>query len=264
MRRLVLALLLLALPLFTRSGAAAPDNTPSGKAALFGLYAEGDYAAAIKAGEAAHDAYGYALAARAALAEAALRDDPCFDCLLRAEGFARQAIAADPHFADGQVWLAAALGYEIRIKGIVWGRVHDYPAEAKAALDAGVADDPANPFGVSALGGWHVEIVKAAGPFVARHVFGASLGEAISLFDRAVKLAPGNVAVRYQIALSLAGLDREAWRGRIAAELDAAMHAKAATAYERAMQDRAAELKALLPANRAEFDAKVHKLQGYP
>jgi hypothetical protein len=42
------------------------------------------------------------------------------------------------------------------------------------------------------------------------------------------------------------------------------MKAKAATAYERAMQDRAAELKALLPANRAEFDAKVHRLQGYP
>jgi tetratricopeptide (TPR) repeat protein len=262
MKYLALAVLLLTLPLLNQKGAAEPANTTSD--GIYALYARGDYAAAIKAGEAAHDAHGYAMAARAALADAALRPSPCMECLQQGERLARAAVAADPQLADGQIWLAVALGYQTRIKGIVWSRLHDLPAQSKAALDAAVADDPANPYAVSALGGWHVEIVKAAGPFMARHIFDASLPEAISLFDRAVKVAPGNVAVRYQIALSLAGLDRDAWRSRIASELDAAMRDTAATAYEKAMQERAAELKALLTGNRASFDEKVRKFQGYP
>jgi hypothetical protein len=262
MKPLPITLLLVALPFLTQGGAAAPAGAASDS--LYALYARGDYAGTIKAGEAAHDAHGYAMAARAALADAALRPLPCLECLQQGERLARAAVAADPKLADGQIWLAVALGYQTRIKGIVWSRLHDMPAQSKAALDAAVADDPADPYAVSALGGWHVEIVKAAGPFMARHVFDASLTEAIALFDRAVKLAPGNVAVRYQIALSLAGLDRDTWRPRIATELDAAMRAAAATSYEKAMQERAAELKALLSGNRASFDEKVRKFQGYP
>ena len=36
--------------------------------------------------------------------------------------------------------------------------------------------------------------------------------EALALFDRAVKLAPDNVAVHYQIGLSLAGFDSEKYQ----------------------------------------------------
>ncbi len=36
--------------------------------------------------------------------------------------------------------------------------------------------------------------------------------EALALFDRAIKLAPGNVAVRYRIALSFLGFDGEKYR----------------------------------------------------
>jgi hypothetical protein len=86
----------------------------------------------------------------------------------------------------------------------------------------------------------------------------------MTLFDRAVRQAPGNVAVRYQIALSLAGFDPDAYRGRIATELDAALKAAPATAYEKAMQGRAGELRTLLGGSRPAFDAKVRAFQGYP
>lgn len=252
-KRIALALLL------TLARPALADD-----AALFALYARGDYSAAMKAGEAAHSAYGSALAARAAMADAVLRERPCLECLQQAEALARAAVAADPKLADGQVWLAVALGYQARIQGMVRARLRDLPGQSKAALDASVASAPDNPFAVSALGGWHIEVVKGGGPFLARTLYGATLTEAMTLFDRAVKLAPGNVAVRYQIALALAGFDPDSWRARIAAELDAAIKGMPATAYERVMQARASELKALQSRSRPIFDAKVRQFQGYP
>lgn len=233
-------------------------------AALFALYAKGDYAAAMREGEAAHTAYGSALAARAAMADAVLRDKPCMACLQKAEAYARAAVAADPKLADGQTWLAVSLGYQARILGMMRARLRDLPEQAKAALDAAVAADPADPYAVSALGGWHVEVVKGGGSFLARTLYGATLSEGMALFDRAVKLAPGNVAVRYLIAQTLAGYDPDAYRGRIASELDAAIRGHANTAYERVQQARAGELKALLNGSRPAFDAKVRQFQGYP
>ena len=256
MKKLI-AVLLLLLPAGLAVAPARADDAAA-------LYAKGDYAQAMQAGEASHTATGYALAARAAMADAVLRDAPCLECLSHAEALARQAVAADPKLADGQIWLAVALGYQARLQGIVRARLRDLPEQSKAALDAAIADDPANPQGASVLGGWHVEVVKGAGPFLARTLYGASMSAALALFDRADRLGPGNVGVRYQIALSLAGQDPDLYRERIAAELDAALRGTAATAYEKALQARAAELKTLLPGSRAAFDAKVRKFQGYP
>ena len=77
---------------------------------IFATYVRGDYEQAARLGEAAHTAPGLAIAARAVLADEVLRDTPCLSCLERAESLARQAVAADPHFAYGQVWLAVSLG----------------------------------------------------------------------------------------------------------------------------------------------------------
>jgi len=256
-RRAWLAALLLTVAL----PAAAATPVPP---ALYDLYARGRYDEAIRAGEAAKNAPGYALAARAALGDAALRDAPCLECLKRAEALARAAIAADPKLADGQTWLAAALGYQARILGLVRARLANLPGEAKAALDAAAAAEPDNAYAVAALGGWNIEVVKAGGSFLARRLYGATLEQGLAQFDRAVKLAPGNVAVRYQVALALAGLDPAAHRARITAELDAALQATPATSYERAMQGRAAQLKAALNGDRAALAALVRKYQGYP
>lgn len=234
------------------------------RAALFESYAAGRYEEAARAGAAARTAYGYALAARAVLADAVLRETPCLECIQRAERLARQAVAADPKLADGQIWFAVSLGYQARIKGVLWARWQGFPDQAKAALQAAVAAEPDNPYAVSAFGGWQVEVVKAGGPFLARQLFGATLDEAMALFDRAVRLAPGNVAVRYQIALSLAGLDPVTHRARVIAELDAALRAVPNTAYERRLFSRAGELSTAMTGDRVRLDALVRKFQGYP
>lgn len=232
---------------------------------IFAIYARGDYEQAAKVGEAAHTAPGYAIAARAVLAEGVLRDKPCLECLERAERLARQAVAIDPRHAFGQIWLAVSLGYQSRITGVVKARLRDAPGQSKLALDAAIAADPGNPYAVSALGGWHIEIVRGGGAYLARLLYGAREDQALALFDRSIKLAPGNVAVRYQIALSLLGFDADKYRARILSELRAGVAGEAATAYEKEIQGRANELLGLV--NRGAQDvlaARVRKYQGYP
>jgi hypothetical protein len=232
---------------------------------IFALYAKGQYEQAAEVGEASRSAVGLAIAARAVLADEVLRDTPCLSCLERAEKLARAAVAADPRQAFGHVWLAVALGYQARIIGMVKARYRDYPAQSKASLDAAVAEDPKNAYAVSALGGWHIEIVRGGGAMLGRLLYGATETDALSLFDRAVRLAPGNVAVRYQVGLSLAGFDAVKYRARIVTELKAAMSATAETAYERKIQGRAQELLGLMtPGAQDDFVSLVRKYQGFP
>src|SRR6185312_13064409 len=68
---------------------------------LFALYARGQYDEAMREGAASGTAAGLAIAARAAMADATMRREPCLDCLKRGEDFARRAIAADRTMADG-------------------------------------------------------------------------------------------------------------------------------------------------------------------
>ncbi|HXS05633.1 MAG TPA: hypothetical protein VN723_02495 [Rhizomicrobium sp.] len=240
-------------------------GAPLDNNALFALYAQGHYEDAMREGAAANNAPSLAVAARAALADAMMRPEPCLSCLKRGENFARRAIAADWNAADAHVWLAASLGYEARIIGLVRARLDDDPAQAKEHLEAALKIQPDNPYGLAALGGWHVEVVKTGGDFLAGRVYGASRERALTLFDRAVRVAPRNVAVRYQIALSLAGLEPSFYRGRIEGELDAAIHAAPETTYEKFVQGRANELLMLLKrGDHDAFDARLRMFQGYP
>jgi hypothetical protein len=252
-------LAVLLVPLVPLPAQAATDEE------VFAVYARGDYEQAARLGEAAGTAPALATAARAVLADDVLREQPCLACLERAESLARRAIAANPHYALGQVWLAVALGYQSRIIGSVKARMKNMPAQSRTALDLAVTDDPANAFAVSALGGWHIEVVRGGGATLARLFYGAKESEAINLFDRAARLAPGNVAIRYQIALSLAGFDAAKYQARISTELKAAISDTPATAYEKRIQTRAVELLGL--ANQASHDAfaaRVRKYQGFP
>ena len=80
-----------------------------------------------------------------------------------------------------------------------------------------------------------------------------------------MRQAPDNVAVHYQIGLSLAGFNTGKYRSRITAEFKAALAAAPETAYEKKMQGRAAELLGLLNQGAGDaFDARVRKYQGFP
>lgn len=231
----------------------------------YDLYVAGRFDDAMKAGAAANNALGLVTAARAALADAQTRTDPCLDCLKRAEDYARQAIALDNSVADAHVFLAVAMGYEARIVGPVWARAHNYPGKAKDELDAALALAPKDAWALGALGGWNIEIVRTGGARLASWFYGATDDAGLAAFAAAFRLAPDNLSLRYQYALSLSGYDLDRFRKQVDDALARVAKLKPVTAYEITAQRRAAELAALLKkGDRAGFDARVQRYQGYP
>jgi tetratricopeptide (TPR) repeat protein len=228
-------------------------------------YRMGDYQGAIRIGEAANNGSGLAVAARAAFAETNLRDMPCLSCLQRVESLAKRSIMLDMTHPDAFVYLAAALGYESRIIGYVRATLEHYPEMAKQAIDHALTDDPNDAFGLAALGGWHFEIVRNGGSFIARTVYGARTDLGEDAFRRAITADPGNLVVRLQDVLAMAAYDLKRYRNQIADQLAAIAMTEPRSAYEAAMKRRAARLQDLLTSDRnADFLALIKKYQGYP
>jgi hypothetical protein len=234
-------------------------------AMAFERYQRGDYQGAIRIGEAANNGPGLAVAARAAFAEANLRDMPCLSCLQQVEALARRSIMLDMSHPEAFVYLAAALGYESRIIGYVRATVDHYPELAKEAIDHALADDPDDSWSLAALGGWHLEIVRNGGSFLARTLYGARADLGEDAFRRAFAADPGNLVIRLQYVLSTAAYDLNHYREEIAGQLAAIATTQPRTAYEVAMKQRAARLQDVLKSGRdADFLALIKKFQGYP
>ena len=229
------------------------------------LYVAGKFQQAIAAGVAENKAAGFAIAARAELAEEMLRAQPCLDCLKRAENYARQAIAADGKNTDGHIYLAATRGYEARIVGVVTAKMDGYAEEARRHLDTALATDPDNAWALAALGGWNIEIVRNGGAMLGKIMYGASVDAGLADFAKAFKVQPGNLALRYQYALTLSGYDLDAYRPRIEDALKRASSGDAGSAYDKAIKARAASLLNLLEKNDiALYATTVRQYQGYP
>jgi len=218
-------------------GAPAPSPTSA-----LTLYAEGEYVEAISAGEAEGGSGGFTVAARAALADAELRDAPCLECLLRAEEFARRAIAADGENAQAYMLLVTALGRRARIIGFIRARREAIASQTDDAIEAALNLDPALSFALALRGAWHIEIVNLAGRFLARALYGASFEEGKSFYRIAIEMDPGNLVIRYQYALSLDGYDFERERTEIESALEASLSGDPGNAYEEAIRGRAKTL----------------------
>jgi len=251
------ALCALALAAMTAGPAAAqtPDD----------LYNAGKYEEAIAAGTAANTPQGLEAATHAAFVEAVLKDKPCLECLQRAEALARRAIASDPARPDPHVYLAGILGYEGRIIGMVSAKLKGYPEEAKSEIDTALSHDPDDARALAARGGWNLAIVSAGGATMADWIYGAGVDQGMADFAKALKLSPGDVSLRFQYALSLSSLDRDAYHEDILAALQHTQGDNPRSAYDKIAQKRALVLLALLKANKTdEYDATVRKFEGYP
>ncbi|HEY2034849.1 MAG TPA: hypothetical protein VGH02_14290 [Rhizomicrobium sp.] len=210
------------------------------------LYEQGKYDAAVAAGRAQNDAPGFATAARSELAMEAMGDTRCLDCILHAQDDARKAIAANPKYSDGHVFLAVALGREGRLLSAFTVLQKGYPSKAKAELDAAIAANPSNARAWAALGGWNIELVRKGGATMARVMYGASLENGIAAFDKAFALARDNIGVCYQYALTFSSFDVDSYRAKIEDALVQSQDDKPMGVYEVFAQARAKELLAAL------------------
>ena len=237
----------------------------AGASTAIELYEQGKYEQSIAAGLREYSSAGYAVAARAELASEMMREEPCLECLDRAEGYARRAIADDPKQAEGHIYLAVTLGYETRIIGLIEARIRRYAEQARAELDTAIVDDPRNAWAWAALGGWNLEIVHSGGKTLAQWLYGANLQDGLADFQKSFALDPNNLVLRCQYAITLASYDRVRFRAEIATSLESALAIHPQTAYEIFAQSRArALLAAFNSADTTAFENLVRRDQGYP
>ena len=233
--------------------------------AAVAMFAKGDYLAAAKAAADAGGASNLALAARATLADASLRDSPCMECLQNAEMLARRTIAADANNMEGHIHLAVALGYQARIIGPIRARFARYPEQAKEEIETALRLAPNSHWSLSAAGGFNIEVVRSGGRILGSLLYGASFENGVSYFKRAIAADPENPLIKLQYALALTSYSFDARRAEITAVLDASTRAKPGNVYEQAMSDRAGRLLALLNQNkRDEFLVLARRYQGFP
>lgn len=227
------------------------------------LYSEGEYTAAISAGEAEGGANGFTTAARAALADAELREQTCLECLLNAERLAQAAIAADAENVDAHILFATALGRRARIIGFFASQREAIASRTDDAIAVALRLDPASSFALAVRGAWHIEIVSQAGRFLARILYRADIDEGKDFYRQAIERDPENPVIRYQYALSLDGYDFEQERAEIEVALEAAIAGVARNAYEEAIKIRAETLLDLLRSGmEAAFEERMKQFRG--
>ncbi len=243
---------------------AAPPAWAAESSAL-ALFEQGQYAKAIDTAAAEGGGVGLALAARATLAEASLRDAACFECLKRAEGFARQAIAADPNNLEGQLQLAVALGYQARIIGPLRARFQRFPEQARNAIETALRLEPNNPWALATARGFQIEVVRSGGRLLGNLFYSASFDDGVAYYQRAIGADPDNAVIKIQYALALTSYAFEARRVEIVAVLDSVTRGPAPDAYGKAMKVRAAQLLDLLNHDkREEYLTLAWRYLGFP
>jgi tetratricopeptide (TPR) repeat protein len=233
--------------------------------AALAMFEKGDYLAAAKAGATEGTASSLALAARATLADATLRDTPCMECLQNAEALARRAIAVDPNNMEGHIHLAVSLGYQARIIGPIRARFARFPEQAKEEIETALRLAPNSHWALSAAGGFNIEVVRAGGRFLGNLIYGATFENGVSYFHKAIASDPENPLIKLQYALALTGYAFDARRAEIVAVLDSSVRSKPGNVYEEAMRQRANRLLALLNENKVgEYLVLARRYQGFP
>ena len=199
------------------------------------LYAQGAFLRAAEEAAQIGTSDGLALAARAMLAYAAYEapeaEKPAR--LDAAEGFAREALKRDPQNVEAMLHLVIALGYRARLDGAIAAHFRHRGSEAAKLLKRALARAPDSGWVHAALGGWHAETVAAGGPLFARTLYGASLGQAIANFERALQLLPADPVIRIEFAKALLRTRPKKYAGRAQALLEEAQKLTPRDAFER-------------------------------
>ena len=206
-------------------------------------YAEGRFADAVRIGAALGTSEGYALAAGSLAIQGyyfAL-DDEAEALLEEATALAQKAIRADPSNTDAYLRLVQAMGRHAQAIGSFEAINRGYAGKIREAAEKALELDPESAPAHAALGTWHVEVVAAAGSFIARITHGARESDAIAHFEAALKHAPDMKFVNLECALGLLILDEDEYRARARELLARAVELPAKDAYDRLLHKRAVE-----------------------
>ena len=195
-------------------------------------YAEGRFVQAADIGGALGTSDGYALAAKsmAVYAHYEASDEEFSEAIERAIRMGEEAIAADPNNPDAHYQSAHAVGRYAQRVGAFTALREGLAGKIRDLLEATLALDPDYVHAMLALGGWHADI--AAEGFVARTMYGGSEEEAVTLFERALELAPESRVVLHAYGIRLQRLDKERGTERAREMLERALALPLGDAYD--------------------------------
>lgn len=198
------------------------------------LYRQGAFREAADLTRRIDDARSLAFAARATLAYAAYVAPPGEDiaALEHGEQLARAALARDPDNIEALLHLAIALGYQSRVKGYIKSHFAGRAKEAGKVIDRALDIDPRHAWSQAAKGSWHAELVAVGSALVVRALYRASAKKAISYYQRAMELLPGNPTIRIEFAKALLRMRKKKYRARAREQLTKAMTLEAGDAFE--------------------------------
>ena len=213
-------------------------------------FERGEWQDAIRTGELLNSADGLALAARAALADAAykLDEDVRLAAIVRALDLASRALAQEPAHPEALLQSAAAYGFRALVT-----RSSDDARRARGLIDRALMIAPANPYILAGLGSWHAQTVLEAGGFMGRLMFGAKRSSMMMAYDAAIAIAPDNLAIRAGYGLLLLRFKKKGYKDRGLAHLRHAATMTPKGAFERRLLLQAQQV---LAADRAGADAR--------
>lgn len=234
MKHLLAAMLLLAPVAFAQDASQIADYN-------LGKY---EQAAAISGIEQTPDLLAFK--ARAMLASGICGNgQPSAELLVKAEKFARAALARDANHVEAQLQLAITLSLKARPLSNRAAMKTGYGEDARELALKALSTEPSNPYANGFLAVWHIEVVRRGGPIGSR-VMGASVKKARKYYEIAEASASGDAALHWQYARALAALNSKKYRKEIASTLAKATSATVDNHVEKTMAERANKLQQML------------------
>lgn len=173
-------------------------------------YSEGRFVEAAEIGEALGTSEGYALAAESLAIHgyylAAEDEQP--ELFARAISAADEAIRLDPDNPEGYFQSAHAVGREAQTVGVMEALNRGYARRTREAAEEALRLDPEMAEATLTMASWHAEIVNKMGGLVARVTYRATRRNALDYYEKALELAPDEIAVYLEYANGLLLLGR--------------------------------------------------------
>ena len=222
---------------------AVADDEPWRTEAL-DLYRAGSYVAAAELAEAVETSSALSFSARSYLTDvmAATPGTAEMQLVRKAESAARRSLALDPDNVEALVQLATSIGLLAVDSGPLDAHFSGLGKKVRDNLERALEVDPNDPWALSILGGWHMEVVRKGGRVSARLFYGASRKKGLEYFDRALEIAPDSIPILQRFAALLVATKNKDLRLRAEGMLTRALALEPADAFERAMLQRCLEI----------------------
>ena len=164
----------------------------------------------------------------------------------RAIRAADEAIRLDPDNPESHFQSAHAIGREAQTVGVMEALNRGYARRTREAAEEALRLDPEMAEAHLTLASWHAEIVNKMGGLVARVTYRATRRNALDYYEKALELAPDEIAVYLEYANGLMLLGRNRNREQARELLSRGIEIPPGDAYDRILHELAVEQLAAL------------------